>query len=78
MPHGRTVIAKHPSQIYGKGHNISASENSLLYKLTNFGIKDESLLETKDSEDQEWWSIREVYYKDSDGMHFLCSWKFTW
>ncbi|XP_026330751.1 anaphase-promoting complex subunit 1 isoform X3 [Hyposmocoma kahamanoa] len=66
VPHGRTVIAKHPSQIYGKGHNCSASENSLLYKLTNFGIKDESLLETKDSEDQEWWSIREVYYKDSD------------
>ncbi|XP_052742012.1 anaphase-promoting complex subunit 1 [Bicyclus anynana] len=64
VPHGRTVIAKHPGQIYGKGHNVSVSENSLLYKLTNFGIKDESLVEGK--EEQEWWTIREVYYRVDD------------
>lgn len=61
MPHGRTILAKHPGQIYGKAHNVSASENSLLYKLTNFAIKDESLAEAK--EEREWWCIREVYYR---------------
>lgn len=67
MPHGRTVLANHPGKIYNKGHNVSASENSLLYKLTNFGIKDDdSILECKD-EDNEWWTIREVYYK-GNGM----------
>ncbi|XP_026741870.1 anaphase-promoting complex subunit 1 [Trichoplusia ni] len=65
VPHGRTVLAKHPGQIYSK-HNTSASENSLLYKLTNFAIKDESLLEAKEAEEQEWWCIREVYYKGTD------------
>ncbi|XP_028156342.1 anaphase-promoting complex subunit 1 isoform X2 [Ostrinia furnacalis] len=65
VPHGRTVIAKHPGQIYGKGQNISASENSLLYKLTNFAIKDESLLEAKEADEHEWWCIREVYYRNS-------------
>ncbi|XP_050344648.1 anaphase-promoting complex subunit 1 [Nymphalis io] len=64
VPHGRTVIAKHPCQIYSKGHNVSLSENSLLYKLTNFGIKDESILESK--EEQEWWCIREVFYRVDD------------
>lgn len=64
VPHGRTVLARHPGQIYSK-HNISASENSLLYKLTNFAIKDESLLENKEGE-HEWWSIREVYYRSGD------------
>ncbi|XP_061717841.1 anaphase-promoting complex subunit 1 [Cydia pomonella] len=63
VPHGRTVLAKHPEQIYGKA-NSSTSENSLLYKLTNFAIKDESLLETK--EEQEWWCVREVYYNAKD------------
>lgn len=63
MPHGRTVLANHPGKIYNnKGHNVSSSENSLLYKLTNFGIRDDSVLETKD-EDNEWWTIRKVYYK---------------
>lgn len=66
MPHGRTVLAKHPGQIYGKGLNNSTSENSLMYKLANFAIKDESLLESKDSE-EEWWCIREVYYRETDG-----------
>ncbi|XP_049874978.1 anaphase-promoting complex subunit 1 [Pectinophora gossypiella] len=66
VPHGRTVLASHPSQIYSKGHNTSASENSLLYKLTNFAIKDESLLEAKDAEEKEWWCVREVYYRGSD------------
>lgn len=69
MPHGRTVIAKHPGQIYGKGHNTSASENSLLYKLTNFAIKDESLLEAKEANEHEWWCIREVYYRSNDGNY---------
>nr|XP_049700108.1 anaphase-promoting complex subunit 1 [Helicoverpa armigera] len=65
VPHGRTVLARHPGQIYSK-HNTSASENSLLYKLTNFAIKDESLLEARDAEEQEWWCIREVYYRSTD------------
>ncbi|KAJ8719345.1 hypothetical protein PYW08_011520 [Mythimna loreyi] len=65
VPHGRTVLARHPGQIYSK-HNTSASENSLLYKLTNFAIKDESLLEAREAEEQEWWCIREVYYKTSN------------
>lgn len=65
VPHGRTVLAKHPGQIYGK-HNTSASETSLLYKLTNFAIKDETLLVDKDEE--EWWCIREVFYRECDGM----------
>ncbi|VVD00273.1 unnamed protein product [Leptidea sinapis] len=65
VPHGRTVLAKHPGQIYGKNHNVSASENSLLYKLTNFGIKDDSILDVKE-EEQEWWMIRQVYYKTQD------------
>lgn len=69
VPHGRTVLARHPSQIYSKGHNASASEHSLLYKLTNFAIKDESLLEAKE-EEQEWWCIREVYYR-ADSENFL-------
>ncbi|CAG5043393.1 unnamed protein product [Parnassius apollo] len=63
VPHGRTVLAKHPGQIYSKGHNNFSSENSLMYKLTNFAIKDESLLESKESK-EEWWCIREVYYRD--------------
>lgn len=67
MPHGRTVIARHPGQIYGKGHSNSSSENSLLYKLTNFAIKDESLLEAKEADEHEWWTIREVYYRSNDG-----------
>ncbi|XP_013136124.1 PREDICTED: anaphase-promoting complex subunit 1-like, partial [Papilio polytes] len=66
VPHGRTVLAKHPGQIYGKGLNNSTSENSLMYKLANFAIKDESLLENKDSE--EWWCIREVYYRETDDV----------
>ncbi|XP_045484614.1 anaphase-promoting complex subunit 1 [Pieris rapae] len=65
VPHGRTVLANHPGKIYNNGHNVSASENSLLYKLTNFGIKDDSILETKD-EDNEWWTIRKVYYKATE------------
>lgn len=65
VPHGRTALARHPGQIYSR-QNTSASENSLLYKLTNFGIKDESLLETKE-EEQEWWCIREVYYRSEEG-----------
>ncbi|CAH0686482.1 unnamed protein product [Spodoptera exigua] len=65
VPHGRTVLAKHPGQIYSK-HNTSASENSLLYKLTNFAIKDESLLEARETDEQEWWCIREVYYRNND------------
>ncbi|XP_075976673.1 anaphase promoting complex subunit 1 [Anticarsia gemmatalis] len=64
VPHGRTVLARHPGQIYSK-HNTSASENSLLYKLTNFAIKDESLLENKEDE-HEWWCIREVFYRSGD------------
>lgn len=65
VPHGRSVLAKHPGQIYGK-HNTSASENSLLYKLSNFAIKDESMLPDKE-EEKEWWTIREVYYRESEG-----------
>ncbi|XP_068629420.1 anaphase-promoting complex subunit 1 [Battus philenor] len=65
VPHGRTILMKHPGQIYGKGvHNMS-SENSLMYKLTNFAIKDESLLESKEPE-EEWWCVREVYYRDTE------------
>ncbi|CAH2041755.1 unnamed protein product, partial [Iphiclides podalirius] len=64
VPHGRTVLARHPGQIYGKCHNNSASENTLMYKLTNFAIKDESLLENKELE-EEWWCVREVYYRDT-------------
>ncbi|XP_052748922.1 anaphase-promoting complex subunit 1 [Galleria mellonella] len=64
VPHGRTVLMKHPGKIYNKGHNNSLSENSLLYKLANFAIKDESLLEVKEAEDQEWWTVREVYARD--------------
>ncbi|KAM3961524.1 LOW QUALITY PROTEIN: anaphase-promoting complex subunit 1-like [Aphomia sociella] len=64
VPHGRTVLTKHPGKIYNKVHNNSLSENSLLYKLTNFAIKDESLLEVKEAEDQEWWSVREVYCRN--------------
>lgn len=71
MPHGRTVLANHPGQIYGKGHNTSASENSLLYKLTNCAIKDESLLENKNNEAQEWWCIREVFYREQNGKIIL-------
>ncbi|CAH2241616.1 jg3948 [Pararge aegeria aegeria] len=63
VPHGRTVLAKHPGQIYSKGRNVSSSENSLLYKLTNFAIKDETL---EGKEEQEWWNIREVYYRVED------------
>ncbi|XP_041981224.1 anaphase-promoting complex subunit 1 [Aricia agestis] len=65
VPHGRTVLAKHPGQIYGKAHNVSPSENSLLYKLTNFAIKDESFLEGRE-EEQEWWCIREVYHRSDE------------
>nr|XP_037873049.1 anaphase-promoting complex subunit 1 isoform X2 [Bombyx mori] len=68
VPHGRTVLANHPGQIYGKGHNTSASENSLLYKLTNCAIKDESLLENKNNEAQEWWCIREVFYREQNDV----------
>lgn len=68
MPHGRTVLARHPGQVYGKCHNNSASENTLMYKLTNFAIKDESLLESKESE-EEWWCVREVYYRGVKGKH---------
>ncbi|KPI90988.1 Anaphase-promoting complex subunit 1 [Papilio xuthus] len=64
VPHGRTVLSKHPGQIYGKGLNNSSSENSLMYKLANFAIKDESLLESKDS-GEEWWCIREIYYRET-------------
>lgn len=67
VPHGRTVFAKHPTKIYNKGFNNSASENSLLYKLTNFAIKDESLLEAKEADEQEMWCVREVYYRGDDG-----------
>lgn len=70
IPHGRTVLEKHPGQVYGRGHNSSVSENSLLYKLTNFAIKDESLLETREDE-EEWWYIREVYYRSFEGKRFL-------
>ncbi|KAI5642890.1 anaphase-promoting complex subunit 1 domain-containing protein [Phthorimaea operculella] len=66
VPHGRTVLARHPTQIYNKNHNGSMSEHSLLYKLTNFAIKDESLLENAEAEEKEWWCIREVYYRGSD------------
>ncbi|CAG4961366.1 unnamed protein product [Colias eurytheme] len=63
VPHGRTVLAKHPGKIYNKGHNVSLSESTLLYKLTNVAIKDDSVADHKDEEEQEWWTIREVYYK---------------
>ncbi|CAK1542885.1 unnamed protein product [Leptosia nina] len=65
VPHGRTVLANHPGKIYNNGRNKSASENSLLYKLTNFGIKDDSVIETKE-EEKEWWTTREVYYKSRE------------
>ncbi|CAG9788243.1 unnamed protein product [Diatraea saccharalis] len=68
VPHGRTMIAKHPGQIYGKGSNSSTSENSLLYKLTNFAIKDETVLDTKETDEREWWCIREVYYRNNNDM----------
>ncbi|KAG6462478.1 hypothetical protein O3G_MSEX013280 [Manduca sexta] len=67
IPHGRTVLEKHPGQVYGRGHNSSVSENSLLYKLTNFAIKDESLLEARE-EEEEWWCIREVYYRSFEDV----------
>ncbi|XP_059045476.1 anaphase-promoting complex subunit 1 [Achroia grisella] len=69
VPHGRTVVTKHPGKIYNKGHNNSISENSLLYKLTNFAIKDESLLEVKEAEDREWWTVREVYSRDEQEIN---------
>ncbi|CAH0400129.1 unnamed protein product [Chilo suppressalis] len=68
VPHGRTVIANHPGKTYGKGPNSLVSENSLLYKLTNFAIKDETLLENKEADDREWWCIREVYYRSTDNV----------
>lgn len=69
MPHGRTVLANHPGQIYGK-HNSSVSETSLLYKLTNFAIKDESLLVDQE-EEREWWCVREVFYRATGGKDNL-------
>ncbi|XP_061376792.1 anaphase-promoting complex subunit 1 isoform X2 [Danaus plexippus] len=65
VPHGRTVLTKHPSKIYSKGHNVS-SEQSLVYKLSNFAIKEESLVE-----DEEWWCIREVYYRVEEEKDYL-------
>lgn len=66
------MLSKHPCQIYNKGHNVSVSENSLLYKLSNFGIKDESVLESKG--EQEWWCIREVFYR-ANGELSVCIFK---
>ncbi|XP_013191577.1 anaphase-promoting complex subunit 1 [Amyelois transitella] len=66
VPHGRTIAAQHPTKIYSKGHSNSFSENSLLYKLTNFAIKDESLLGAKEADEQEWWCVREVYYRSNE------------
>lgn len=71
MPHGRTVISKHPGQIYSNTKHNTSSENSLLYKLTNFAIKDDSILDRKEEKEQEWWSIREVYYRQNDGNYIL-------
>lgn len=65
MPHGRSVIAKHPGQIYGK-HNIPLPDSSLLYKLSNIVIEDDSVHADKDDE-KEWWTIREVYYRETKG-----------
>lgn len=64
VPHGRSVIVKHPGQIYTPNREGN-SENSLLYKLTNFAIKDDSFVEREDKE-KEWWTIREVYYKKTE------------
>ncbi|CAG9135532.1 unnamed protein product [Plutella xylostella] len=61
VPHGRTVLENHPGKIYSRCNKSSLSENSLLYKLTNFAIKDESLIEGRDEDEQEWWCVREVF-----------------
>ncbi|XP_048483482.1 anaphase-promoting complex subunit 1 [Plutella xylostella] len=61
VPHGRTVLENHPGKIYSRCNKSSLSENSLLYKLTNFAIKDESLIEGRDEDELEWWCVREVF-----------------
>lgn len=67
VPHGRTVLENHPGKIYSRCNKSSLSENSLLYKLTNFAIKDESLIEGRDEDEQEWWCVREVFARRKEG-----------